>query len=156
MSKISLLSQFAESRNDTIYNQLVEKHNADLLNFAWSLNAPDPESAVQETWLAVYSDPPQLRGSEQSYLFSVVRFKVADAFQSEAARSRRESAVARQPWHGCQLSDLRVDIQGLPATLARTLTHLLEGLTQRDIASELGVSQATVRRRIAAAKTLMA
>lgn len=141
----SLISAFAETRNNTFFDKLVEKYHAKLTAFARSLGATSDESEdiVQNVWLYLCERPPRLLSdhnkADESYLYQAVRDKWKMLVRSEVARRGRELTFEQsRNRREFGVSDA---IDSLPTTLKDVVMSVFfEQLPLRAVASKLGVT----------------
>lgn len=145
MPTTSLISAFAGSRNNTFFDQLVEKYHAKLTAFARSLGSTQDESEdiVQNVWLCLYERPPKLSAdhdkADTSYLYQSVRDKWKMLVRSEVARRKRELTFEQ----GRVRREFGIvsAVESLPSTLRDVVRYVFyDQLTLRDAASKLGVT----------------
>ncbi|MEM8710393.1 MAG: sigma-70 family RNA polymerase sigma factor, partial [Planctomycetota bacterium] len=113
------------------------------------------DDVLQEVWLAALDHPADEFESAEAWLAAVTRNVALSAARSQAARKKREHAVARHPVDPALphqslerqdvLAHLMQAVDGLGAPYASALSrHFMEGLSLRQIAKEDGRPLATV------------
>ncbi len=162
-TEIALLRRFAGTRDAEAFREIVRRHAGVVYGAALRiLSDVDRASDVaQETFLQLTKDAGTVTGSLPGWLHRVATHKAIDATRRDASRRRTESQyVASKPREITAWKDLSASIdEGLNALDAEMreilVAHFLEGRTTRQMASMMGISQATVSRRIEAGVTAL-
>lgn len=138
-------------------------HRAQLIRFLAAHGAGDAaEDLLQDLWLRVSSSPPGPVGQPLAYLYRAANNLMVDRYRSHRQAERRErdwsdATGAAEPDRSEEPAADRVliareTLAGADAALATAgpraaaifRRYRLEGVAQRDIASEMGVSLSTV------------
>ncbi len=162
-TEIALLRRFAGTGDAEAFREIVRRHAGVVYGAALRiLSDVDRASDVaQETFLQLTKDAGTVTGSLPGWLHRVATHKAIDATRRDASRRRTESQyVASKPREITAWKDLSASIdEGLNALDAEMreilVAHFLEGRTTRQMASMMGISQATVSRRIEAGVTAL-
>lgn len=160
-TEVVLLQRFSKTGDAEAFREIVRQHAGLVYGAALRiLSDVDRASDVaQETFLQLTKDAGMVTGSLSGWLHRVATHKAIDAMRRDAARRRTESRyAASKPCAVTEWKDLSASIdEGLNALDAENreilVAHFLEGRTTRQIASTMGISQATVSRRIDAGVT---
>lgn len=133
-----------------------------LIRFLASLGASDPEDILHELWLRIASSRPGPVGAPLSYLY-----RAAHNLMIDQIRSTHQASLRDQAWHEVlpgagvgqseaptadriligreQLRSLDAVLQTVGDRAAQVFRrHRLDGVEQRTIAAELGISVSTV------------
>lgn len=146
-----------------LVENLYEKHHEELERFARSIagNEKEAEDLVQDTFmkalthlhtLNTLSDPQQ-----RAWLFKVLRNLRYDRFRKQRferpMQERDEPEIDPDDFSAVEMKDL---LQSLPANLQDVVyKRYWLGLTSKQIAKPLGLSDATVRYRLQTAISLL-
>lgn len=152
----------------------LEEFRADILRFlrARTGNAEDAEDLASDLYLKLRVLKLQMPvDNPRSYLFSMANRLVLDRLRETQRRARREMNWAREkisdPGYpakddrpdpeslviaGDEASRLRLAIAALPPRARRALVlHKIDGLTQLEVAEQLGISRSAVEKHMAVA-----
>ncbi len=154
---LDLLRRYHEHADAYAFQELVQMHAGMVFATARRVTR-DPalaEDVAQETFLELVRHAPSVRESVGAWLHRVAWRRACNAVRDASARRRHEAAAApdtvvregrEATWEELEpLIDAALD--ELPDKLRAPLVeHFLEGRTQQEIASRLGVSQPTVSR----------
>ncbi len=162
-TEIVLLRRFSKTGDAEAFREIVRRHAGLVYGAALRiLSDVDRASDVaQETFLQLTKDAGKITGSPAGWLHRVATHKAIDATRRDASRRRTESRyAASKPRDVTEWKDLSASVdEGLNALDAEMreilVAHFLEGRTTRQIASAMGISQATVSRRIDAGVTAL-
>lgn len=170
-----LVARFVFDNDEDAFAELVRRYEGLVMGAcARILGAGgDIEDAAQSAFVSLARNAPVLAerirpgGSLSSWIYRVAVNAALQQQRANRARCRREAAVLRrcpQPINETiqhvesreSMSILDEELSTLPATLRGpiVLCHL-EGKTQRQAASELGLSYGTLRRRLDQGRTLL-
>ncbi|QXT34782.1 RNA polymerase sigma factor [Sphingomonas sanguinis] len=138
--------------------------------FAARVGGDDADDLVQETYLRiVHSDPKLEIRKPSAYLYQLANNIMLDRLRQSRARGAREgrwhSATVTRTASGEDMDDaipadrvlisrdrlerLRRALEELPEAVERTFyMHKIEGLSHREVASRLGVSQSLVEKHM--------
>jgi RNA polymerase sigma-70 factor (ECF subfamily) len=158
----ALLAARAAEGDERALSQLYERHARYVAGVAWRLlgNDADVDDVVQETFLAALEHLGALRDGQavRPWLASIAARRVMQRFD---ARSRLRRFVARWTVGTPTRTEpqVRHDVGELARALSRLASeeripwvlHRVEGETLPEVARIVGVSLATVKRRIARA-----
>ena len=152
------------------YERLLRDHGPSLRRAVAGYEA-DParrEDLFQDVCLAIWQALPRFRGesSERTFLFRIAHNRglthrarsrpspTADLDEAEevADPAATPEAVAHD---GQRRARLRAAVRGLPLEPQRALTMTLEGLTPREIADVLGITENAVGVRLSRARRLL-
>lgn len=154
----SLLSRYVRTRDAEAFGGLVTRHK-DMVYAACRRilgNRTDAEDAAQECFLALMRHPERAQGSPAGWLHRVAVRCAIDLARQETARKAREAKAMKEeavsanapPWEEVS-GQVDEAIDALPDDLrVPMIRYYLEGRRQEDIATELGVKQATVSKRV--------
>ena len=167
MSDAELLDRFASTRSDAAeaaFEELVIRHGPMVLRVCRSVlgDAHDAEDAFQATFLVLANRAGTIRrgASLASWLFGVAQ-RVASRVKRGNARRRtvNQRLAERTPLSASPAEVepdweiLHAEIEGLPERLRAPLVLCyLEGQTSAAAASQLGLSEPTIRGRLARAR----
>jgi RNA polymerase sigma factor (sigma-70 family) len=165
LSDASLLRQFVTSKDDAAFSALLARHGSMVLSVCQSVlrDPRDAEDAFQATFLVLVRRAHSIWIDESlgGWLHRVA-YRVAVRANAEVARRRqREGADVGIDSLGAQradpidrtTSDLHEEIARLPEQYRRAVVLCyLEGMTQLEAAQALRCGEATIRRRLAAAR----
>jgi RNA polymerase sigma factor (sigma-70 family) len=163
-----LLYQFSRGRDDAAFAALLRRHGPMVLDICRNMlgNADDAEDAFQATFLILAKRAGAIRkmSSVGSWLHGVA-YRIALKAQARFARRQKHEARARGPARATAADDLtwREVRQVLHAELDRlsecyrapVVLCYLEGKTLEEAALVLGVSRATVKKRLESARALL-
>ena len=169
MTDAQLLARFAERRDEVAFAALVERHGRMVLATCRGAarDAHDADDAYQATFLALALRADRLwaeGGSLAAWLHRVAHRAAskaaAGAARRRAAECRASSDRAVETASGVDRDELRAavhhEVARLPDRLRRPVVLCdLSGLTYAQAAAELGLGEATVRRRRANAHGLI-
>ncbi|HEV3006708.1 MAG TPA: sigma-70 family RNA polymerase sigma factor [Pirellulales bacterium] len=163
-----LLQRFAADRDEDAFAELLRRH-ASMVRGACRRILSDPgesDDAVQSAFVELAGHAPTLArrpgwgNSVAGWLYRVAVNSALHAKRKARVRRRHEAAFARAT-HPRDMSDetaellgvLHEELTALPAQFQAPLVLChLQGMTQRQAAKELGLTYATVRRRLDGAK----
>ncbi len=162
-AELVLLRRFTRTGDAEAFREIVRRH-AGLVYGAALRILQDVDRAAdvaQETFLQLTKDAATVTGSLPGWLHRVATHKAIDAWRRDVTRRQRESQyAASRPREVAEWKDLSACIdEGLNALDTETreilVAHFLEGQTTRQIAGAMGISQATVSRRMDAGVTTL-
>jgi RNA polymerase sigma factor (sigma-70 family) len=153
-----LLTRFTASQDEAAFAVLVGRYAA----LVWENcrrvlgSGPDAEDAFQATYLALARQAPSVRGDSLArWLYRVSRRVALNCRTEMRRRLRRESRAARvprAPGADAPADDTRViweELENLPERLRVPLVlYYLDGKTQAEAGTVLGVSDRAVARRL--------
>jgi RNA polymerase sigma-70 factor (ECF subfamily) len=170
----------ALSGDRTAFNCLIEKYQSRVYGLAYHItgNFADAEDLTQEAFIRAYLDLHQLREPNKfaNWLYQVTRnicrmcslrspTPSAYGLRKQVSNARAleflQDAVARQsvssPAEQVEVAEMQDSVRNVIATLPEneqlTVTlYYMDGLTYREIADFMGVSQSTVKRRLRASR----
>ncbi|MFQ5811283.1 MAG: RNA polymerase sigma factor, partial [Armatimonadota bacterium] len=153
-----LIQRYAATRNAECFAELVARYR-DMVYSAVVRVVREPASAedvTQECFLRLARSAASIRGSVAAWLHTVAVNASVDALRQERSRRRREEQAADMTTHDEDEAswdeikhEVHQAIERLPEKLRGPLVlHFLAGRRQSEVASELGVAQSTVSRRI--------
>ncbi|HEV3024396.1 MAG TPA: sigma-70 family RNA polymerase sigma factor [Pirellulales bacterium] len=163
-----LLRRFAANRDDAAFAELLRRH-ASMVRGACRRILSDPgesDDAVQSAFVELAGHAPTLArrpgwgNSVAGWLYRVAVNSALHAKRKARVRRRHEAAFARAT-HPRDMSHetaellgvLHEELTALPAQFQAPLVLChLQGMTQRQAAKELGLTYATIRRRLDGAK----
>lgn len=154
----SLLSRYVRTRDAEAFGELVARHKDMVYAVCRRIlrNRTDAEDAAQECFLALMRQPERAQGSPAGWLHRVAVRCAIDLARQETARKAREAKAMKEeavsadapPWEEVS-GQVDEAIDALPDDLrVPMIRYYLEGRRQEDIATELGVTQATVSKRV--------
>jgi RNA polymerase sigma-70 factor (ECF subfamily) len=123
-------------------------------------DADEAQDAMQEAFLRVLEDPTRFQGrsTPATYLFGVATHLCLNRIRNRVARDERwQEGVAQalhdrppDPADGVAARELAAAIlaEADPETAAMAVYHFVDGLTQGEIASLVGLSRVMVNRRL--------
>jgi RNA polymerase sigma factor (sigma-70 family) len=163
-----LLGRFRTGRDDLAFHSLVRRHGSMVLDVCRTVlgNEADAEDAFQATFLILTQKAAAIRklASVGSWLYGVA-YRTALKAQAEGARRKKHEARAPGRASAGRADDLswREVRQIVHATLnglsecyrAPLVLCYLEGTTQDEAAKALGVSKATVNKRLERGRALL-
>jgi RNA polymerase sigma factor (sigma-70 family) len=163
-----LLDRFSSDHDEAAFNGLVRRHGPMVLDVCRNVlaNEADAEDAFQATFLILAQKAGAIRkqASVGSWLYGVA-YRTALKAQADSVRRRKGEACARDPGQPETSADLtwREVTQVIQAELNRfnedyrapLVLCYLEGRTQDQAAALLGVSKATVRKRLDRGRALL-
>lgn len=127
------------------------------------------QDLVQEIWLALWQALPAFRGecTERTFVFRIahnrgvthVRHWIrrqADTLDDDPAIAAATPDPERAAAEGQQRERLQAAVHRLPLGLRQAIVLRLEGLSQREIADVLGISENNVAVRLTRARTALA
>ncbi|KZL19421.1 ECF RNA polymerase sigma factor SigR [Pseudovibrio axinellae] len=126
-------------------------------------NPEDVEDLLQEILIKTFQRRGQVKdqASLKSWLFQVANNTIIDFYRKAATRN---DVTAAQDWHTQQGEMVEQDlavcvrpfIASLPEETAQLLTRIdLEGVSQRDLAVQMGVSYSTLKSRVQKGRSQM-
>jgi len=157
-SELVLLRRYATTRDAFAFRELVEQHQDMVFAACHRVlgNRADAEDAAQNCFLKFALAAGRLKAPIGGWLHTVAVRSAIDMLRGETARRARERAVARvaararteSPW-----ADLRGEVDAAIVALPKRLRtpivlYFLEGRTQAEIASELGIVHQSVSKRL--------
>ena len=160
---LELLQRYTEAGDAEAFAQIVHRHRDMVFGTAVRVlgDRTRAEDVAQEAFGKLMRHPEGVSRSVAAWLHRVTTRLAIDAMRRDTARARRERAHALTQQR--QRSEVADDWQAVSnevdAALARLDTsdrhllvqHFLEGRSQRQLAGEMGVSKATLCRRMRAA-----
>jgi RNA polymerase sigma factor (sigma-70 family) len=163
-----LLGRFSAGRDEAAFAALMRRHGAMVLDICRNMvrNEADAEDAFQATFLVLARRAGAIRrkSSVGSWLHGVA-YRIALKAQADFARRQKRAARDAAPTPAAPADDLtwREVQQALHAELDRLsesyraplVLCYLEGNTQDEAALLLGVSRATVKKRLESARALL-
>jgi RNA polymerase sigma factor (sigma-70 family) len=159
-----LLDRFASTRDGESFAELVRRHSGMVYGVCRRVlnDRTLAEDAAQETFLHLLRQPAAVSESLVGWLHRVAHHKAVDLVRREVSQARRAETSAQTPSAAPAAGDeptwatlsplLDEALQELPIEArAILIAHYLEARSQQELAQELGLSQPTVSRRLAAA-----
>jgi len=160
-----VLVKNAKGGDRTAFNRLIEKYQSRVYGLAYHItgNFADAEDLTQEAFIRAYLDLHQLREPPKfaNWLYQLTRNICRMWLRKQVSNSRAlefwQDAVARQsvssPAEQVEKAELQDSVRNVIAALPEheqlTITlYYMDGLTYREIADFMGVSQSTVKRRL--------
>ena len=152
-----LLARFAQDRDGDSFAELVRRHSGMVYGVCRRVlhDRGLAEDAAQETFLRLLRHPGSVTQSLSGWLHRVAHHTAVDLVRREVGQSRRTQAKAlveddAPSW--ASISPLFDEaLQELPDESRQVLVgHYLESRSQLELSQELGISQPTVSRRLAA------
>ncbi len=148
--------------------ELYRRHAGAVFGLAKRLlnEAAKAEEIVQEVFLRLWNEPDRFdadRGSLRSFLLAQTHGRAVDALRSDVARRRREERDARETATAGYDLDLEVGDMAIAEHVRSALSALnpgeraaielayFGGRTYREVATELGEAEGTVKSRIRSA-----
>jgi len=155
-AELVLLRRFTRTGDAEAFREIVRRHAGLVYGAALRIlqDVDRASDVAQETFLQLTKDAATVTGSLPGWLHRVATHKAIAAWRKDVTRKQRESQyAASRPREVAEWKDLSASIdEGLNAldTEMREIlvAHFLEGQTTRQIAGAMGISQATVSRRI--------
>jgi RNA polymerase sigma-70 factor, ECF subfamily len=163
----SILLRSVAEGDATTFQQLYERHSSMLFGLALNIlgNRADAEDVLQETFVQVWKtansfDP--ARGKPIGWLILLTRSRAIDRLRSRQTRARIAETVAQEPADDdppasqyAIASETRTRVRHALQSLDGEQRRLIElayfgGLTQSEIAAELGQPLGTVKTRVRA------
>jgi RNA polymerase sigma factor (sigma-70 family) len=150
-----LLNQYARKGDPEAFAELVRRYSGLVYGtcFRTTGNPQDAEDVAQECFLELARKAKRVDASLPGWLHQVARHKSIDLVRRETRRKSREDGAAYQtnaeldPTWAEILPYVDHALSALPETLKIViLLHYFDGLSQKDVAERLGISQATVSR----------
>ncbi|HPC96452.1 MAG TPA: sigma-70 family RNA polymerase sigma factor [Sedimentisphaerales bacterium] len=162
-AELVLLRRFTRTGDAEAFHEIIRRHAGLVYGVALRIlqDVDKASDVAQETFLQLTKDAATVTGSLPGWLHRVATHKAIDAWRKDVTRRQRESRyAASRPREVAEWKDLSASIdEGLNAldTEMREIlvAHFLEGQTTRQIAGAMGISQATVSRRIDAGVTAL-
>jgi RNA polymerase sigma factor (sigma-70 family) len=151
-----LLRRFAQGRDEQAFAEIVRRYAGLVFSTCQRVlgDRSLAEDASQETFYRLMRKPDAVTRSLPGWLHRAATELAIDAARSESARRRREAAYADAPkrdpstWHE-MAPHVDAALAELPEPMQRLLVeHFLMGRPQQALAAELGVSPATLSRRM--------
>jgi RNA polymerase sigma factor (sigma-70 family) len=151
-----LLERFADTRDGECFAELVRRHGGMVYGVCRRVlrDSSLAEDAAQDTFLHLLRQPASVTDSLVGWLHRVAHHKAVNLVRREVSQSRRAQvptiiADDHPPW--ATISPLFDEaLQELPEESRRVLvSHYLEARSQQELATDLGLSQPTVSRRLA-------
>ena len=160
----ALLDRFASTRDGDSFAELVRRHSGMVYGVCRRVlqDRSLAEDAAQETFLHLCRQPAAVSESLAGWLHRVAHRKAVDLVRREVSQARRAETAAlpageapaagEEPAWATISPKLDEALQELPdEARAILIAHYLESRSQQELAQELGLSQPTVSRRLAAA-----
>jgi len=162
-AELVLLRRFTRTGDAEAFREIIRRHAGLVYGAALRIlqDVDRASDVAQETFLQLTKDAATVTGSLPGWLHRVATHKAIDAWRKDVTRRQRESQyAASRPREITEWKDLSASIdEGLNALDAEMreilVAHFLEGQTTRQIAGAMGISQATVSRRIDAGVTTL-
>ncbi|HET6195796.1 MAG TPA: sigma-70 family RNA polymerase sigma factor, partial [Acetobacteraceae bacterium] len=158
-----ILQDYIATRSGEAFAELVKRHAGMVFGTCRRVlgDRALAEDAAQETFLHLLRSPSEVSGSLVGWLHKVAHGKAVDLVRREVAQSRRKQQAIQpppepeRPW--AEISPILDQVLAeLPAEQREALVgHYLQGANQGDLATQLGVSQPTVSRRLQAGLVAM-
>ena len=158
-----ILQDYISTRSGDVFAELVKRHASMVFGTCRRVLGDKSlaEDAAQETFLHLLRNPAEVTGSLVGWLHKVAHGKAVDLVRREAAQNRRKQQAVlappepERPW--AEISPILDQVLAeLPADQREALVgHYLQGANQVDLATQLGVSQPTVSRRLQAGLVAM-
>jgi len=153
----TLLRRYAQTQDADAFSELVQRHAG--LVYAVCLrvagSSHDAEDVAQECFMELARNAHAIRSSLPGWLHVVATRRAVDAIRRSATRRRHEEEAmshretAPNPTWPEIAPHFDAALASLPEHLRVPIVlHHLQGRGQSDVASELGVSQSTVWRRL--------
>lgn len=166
---IALLQRFSQEGDQQAFAQLVWQYAGLVFGAGYRVLADRAraEEVAQETFLRLARHPHRVTRSVGGWLHRTATQLALDVHRSDTARRRRESQYAEQVAEQAEYSPetmrwadvsplIDAALDELPDADRRLLiAHFMEGRTQQEIASERGVSPATLCRQMQSALGLL-
>ncbi|MFO0798896.1 MAG: sigma-70 family RNA polymerase sigma factor [Gemmataceae bacterium] len=152
-----LLARFVATRDEAAFEELVRRHGGPVWDVCRSVlrNAADADDAFQATFLTLARRAAALRkpASVGAWLYGVAVRVARKARAAARRRARREAAVPPPPPVEHSWSDVRAVVHealaALPTRYREPLVACyLRGQAHDDTASELGLSKASLKKRL--------
>jgi RNA polymerase sigma factor (sigma-70 family) len=163
-----LLELFIAERDDAAFEALLRRHGPPVLGVCRRVldNEQDAEDAFQTTFLVLARKAGSIRPRQMvgNWLYGVAYRTAQEARRARARRKAREKRLSEMP-RPHKMDDSSADLRQV---LDRELTRLpdnyraaivlcdLEGMTQKQVAQQLGWPEGTVASRLARARALLA
>jgi len=158
-SELALLQQYARTRDAFAFRKLVEQHQDMVFAACHRVlgNRADAEDAAQNCFLKLAQAAGRLKAPIGGWLHTVAVHGAIDMLRGGNARRARERSVAsdarRAGAHETPWADVRGEVDAaivaLPERLRTPIVlYFLEGRTQADVATELGVQPPAVSKRL--------
>jgi RNA polymerase sigma factor (sigma-70 family) len=163
-----LLGRFSSGRDEAAFNALLRRHGSMVLDVCRNIlrNEHDAEDAFQATFLVLAEKARAIRkkSSVGSWLYGVA-YRTAVKAQAQLTKRQKHEAGAPSrtattaadhfTWREVQ-QVLHAELNGLSERYRAALVHCyLEGKTQDQAALLLGVSRATVKKRLERGRALL-
>ncbi len=156
---ITLLRRYTDHGDAEAFAVLVQRHRDMVFAVAVRVlgDSQRAEDVVQEAFGRLMRQPEGVTRSVAAWLHKATTRLAIDAMRREAARARRErihgTVHARRRQETSDWSEVSTEVDAAMARLDTAdrdllVRHFLQGKTQRELARELGVSNATLCRRI--------
>lgn len=159
-----------EDDRSRVFERLLREHGAAVRRFAASYeqDVARRQDLLQDIWLALWTALPSFRGAcaERTFVFRIAhnravshvnhwRIRRTEPIEhvdpiDERAPSPEQRAMAVQ-----SRAHLLAAVAALPLGLRQTTVLMLEGLTQREIADVLGISENNVAVRMTRARAAL-
>jgi RNA polymerase sigma factor (sigma-70 family) len=157
--KKSWLSRLMPRSESEVFAQIVQQHAGMVYGTCLRILQDEDKAAdaVQETFFQLVKNAEQITGSVAGWLHRVATNYAIDRIRRDSTRKKREQQYSiEQPHPVEQWNELSGYIDEEMADLDEEtrlvlIRHFFEGETMRAIGRELGLSQATVSRRIQSA-----
>ncbi|HEX3134998.1 MAG TPA: sigma-70 family RNA polymerase sigma factor, partial [Planctomycetota bacterium] len=158
-----ILQDYISTRDGEAFAELVRRHAGMVFGTCRRVlgDRSLAEDAAQETFLHLLRHPAEVTGSLVGWLHKVAHGKAVDLVRREAAHGRRKQQAIvpppepERPW--AEISPIldQVLAELPPETREVLVGHYLQGANQADLATQLGVSQPTISRRLQAGLAAM-
>ncbi len=153
-----LLDRYVRTRDAEAFTQLVRRHAGMVFAVARriTLNHHDAEEITQGCFLDLARKAGGIQGSLAGWLHTAAAYRAIDLNRATGRRRQHEKIAARPELQADEgWSEIAPLVDGALAELPEELRlpvviYYLEGRSQAEVAEELGVTQATVSRRLEA------
>ncbi len=160
---IQLLRDYAKGCSPTAMNALVQQHGSMVYGVCLRLtrNTADAEEACQDTFLEMAKSAQHIGRNLPAWLHTVGRRHAMRAIERRKRfQQHAGEVVAEERIESSDAAELILQVDNALTELSEKLRtplilHHLEGKTQEEIAGLLGVSQATVQRRLSTGLDLL-
>jgi RNA polymerase sigma factor (sigma-70 family) len=161
-----LLERFVTDRDESAFAAVVERYGAIVLDAARAIlrHTQDAEDVFQAAFLVLARKAATIRHTTSigCWLHGVARRIALKVLRARSRRTRHEAAHTHEPPSGEDLTWGEVrqivhdELARLPETLrAVVLLCYLEGLTQEEAATQLGIPKGTLRGRLERAREIL-
>jgi RNA polymerase sigma factor (sigma-70 family) len=153
----ALLQRYAEKRDANAFAELVRRHAGHVYGASLRVtgNPHDAEDVAQECFMSMAHNAGSIRSSLTGWLHTAATHRGTDALRRTGTRRRCETQSAARPALEATPTWAEVGphvdeaFESIPESLRIPLIlHYIQGRSQAEIASELGIHQSTVSRRL--------